>query len=254
MKVIIVDDELNCRILLKTFLKKHCPSAVLVAEAESVATGCRAITNTQPDIVFLDIQMTDGTGFDLLNQVAQVNFKTIFTTAFDRYAIKAFQYSAIHYLLKPIDFRALKEAYQRARTEIILQEKTKQLLRNYEEKTFDTLFLKTEDSFHKIPIHAIEYIQADGSYCVFHLVNRKRILISKPLKEYEQLLPQEDFIRTHKSFLVNINHIQYYNHALGEIVLYNQQKILVSRRNKRTFLTIAATTPTIVIDKTKHPK
>ena len=252
MKIIIIDDEVDCRNLLKAFLKKYCPDITLIVEADSVKTGCQTIIQHQPDIVFLDIKMSDGTGFDLLNQVTELDFKIIFTTAFDNYAIKAFKYSAVHYLLKPIDFRDFKESYHRASTELATQEQNKQFLKNYEENSFDTLFLKTEDSFHKIPLADIEYIQADGSYCSFSVKKQKRILISKPLKEYEQLLPKENFIRTHKSYLVNINHVRHYNPTLGQIVMQNNDIILVSRRNKRSFLTIAATYPSIRID-TRYP-
>ncbi|MFT5822567.1 MAG: two-component system LytT family response regulator [Crocinitomix sp.] len=238
MKIAIIDDEDNCRILIRKHLQIHINNTVDIFEANSVSSGLNLIKTHEPNIVFLDIQMNDGTGFDLLNKIEQLNFKLIFTTAFDNYAIKAFNYAAVHYLLKPIDFSELSNAYDRAFNETNWIDNTRNLLVNYDSGEFNQLSLKTENDFHTVQLSEIEYIGAEGSYCSFAIKGKKPILISKPLKEYAQLLPESDFMRVHKSYLVNINWVQTFHYRSSELVLKSNVKIPVSRRNKKEIMAI----------------
>ena len=208
MKVVIIDDEENCRILLAHKINKYCKEATIVGEASSVKTGINLINEKKPDLIFLDIQMNDGTGFDLLNKIKEIKFKIIFTTAFDQYAIKAFKYSAIHYLLKPLDYIELIDAFNRATKEVNYQEQTKGFLNSYQNGNFDTICIRTEDNLYKLLLSEIELIEAEGSYCIFNLEDKKKIVISKSLKEYEQILPHENFVRVHRSYLINFNFIK----------------------------------------------
>jgi two-component system, LytTR family, response regulator len=236
MNIVIIDDEKHCRELLKAQIERYCIDAKIVGEANGVNTGVTLIKETKPDLVFLDIQMNDGTGFDLLNKTDFDSFKLVFTTAFDEYAIKAFKYSAIHYLLKPIDKDELIDAYLRALHDSLSQAKSKENIINiYEKGEFETISLKTENSIYNINILDIEFIKAEGSYCVFNLENEEKIMISNPLKDYADILPQEIFIRTHKSYLVNLKQIKSFNKNALEIEMKTGKKTFVSRRNKLIF-------------------
>ena len=201
------------------------------------------------DLIFLDIQMNDGTGFDLLNRIENRSFKLIFTTAFDHYAIKAFKYAAVHYLLKPVDYKELAEAMNRVKKEIPNANLTKDFLATYERGKFDTICLRTEDNIHQINLVDIESIKAEGSYCVFHLISKKRIMISKPLKEYVELLPMPTFLRTHKSFLINLDLVEIFNYRSSKLVLNSGETIPVSRRNRSNVLDHVVKSKRIVLKK-----
>ncbi|MFT5823289.1 MAG: two-component system LytT family response regulator [Crocinitomix sp.] len=235
MKIAIIDDEENCSTLIRVHLNRLIKTSFEIRSANGVESGLQLIQTFQPDIVFLDIQMNDGTGFDILNRIESINFKIIFTTAFDNYAIRAFKYAAVHYLLKPVAYSELAESYGRAINESYT-EQTEQLLETYDTGNFSEICLKTESDFHVLKLDEIEFLRAEGSYCHFFLTERKSILISKPLKEYVQLLPSEDFIRVHKSYLVNLSMIEVFNYRSSELLLQSKSKIPVSRRSKAVVL------------------
>jgi two-component system LytT family response regulator len=236
MNIVIIDDEKHCRDLLKAQIERYCPNANIIGEASSVNTGVALIKEKKPDLVFLDIQMNDGTGFDLLNKSNLETFKLVFTTAFDEYAIKAFKYSAIHYLLKPIDKDELIDAYNRAIDDVTSLAKSKENIINiYEKGEFETISLKTENCIYNINILDIEFIKAEGSYCVFNLGNKDKIMVSNPLKDYADLLPEEFFTRTHKSYLINLKQIKDYNNKTLEVEMNSGKRVYVSRRNKLIF-------------------
>jgi len=237
IQIVIVDDEEHCRIVLKNQIVKHCNGASIIGEANGVKSGIELIEKNKPDVVFLDIQMNDGNGFDLLNHFDEISFKIIFTTAFDNYAIKAFKYSAVHYLLKPIDYNELIIAYDRAILEINPQEATKAFINTYKNGTFDTLALKTQKKFYVVNISDIEFIEAEGSYCNHNLVTKDiPIMVSKPLKEYVEILSKTNFVRIHKSFLINLDHVKQFEYPSSEITMNSGKKVMVSRRNKGAFL------------------
>lgn len=235
MNVVIIDDEKHCRELLKAQINRYCENASILGEADGVKSGYDMIANLNPDIVFLDIQMNDGTGFELLNLFKEINFKLVFTTAFDEYAIKAFKYSAIHYLLKPIDSEELAEAYIRASKEITYRESTNNFIKTYKDGSFETLSLKTENCIYNINVSEIEFIEAEGSYCTFHLENNKTIMVSKPLREYAEILPDSIFVRIHKSYLVNLKQIKSYKQSSLKLTMNSGKHTFISRRNKTLF-------------------
>ena len=249
MKIVIIDDEQNCRIVLRDKLLKLDSSIDIVGEATGVETGIDLIQQKQPDLVFLDIQMNDGTGFDLLNKIKFKKFHLIFTTAFDQYAIKAFKYAAIDYLLKPVDFNELTDAVKRVLNETSKRDFTEGFLATYEKGKFDTICLRTEDNIHQIDLVDIESIKAEGSYCVFNLTNKKRIMISKPLKEYVELLPIPTFLRTHKSFLINLDLVDTFKYRSSHLVLHSGETIPVSRRNRSNVLEHVIKSKRIVLKK-----
>jgi len=249
MNIVLIDDEKNCRIVLRDKILKYDSNAIIVGEASGVESGLELILKTKPDLIFLDIQMNDGTGFDLLNKIENRTFKLIFTTAFDHYAIKAFKYAAVHYLLKPVDFQELSEAMDRVQKELPNPNLTKDFLATYEKGKFDTICLRTEDNIHQINLVDIESIKAEGSYCVFHLINKKRIMISKPLKEYVELLPIPAFLRTHKSFLINLDLVETFNYRSSKLVLHSGETIPVSRRNRSNVLDHVIKSKRIVLKK-----
>ena len=251
MNICIIDDEKNCRLVLKDKIKKHIKDARIIGEADGVKKGINLINDFKPDLIFLDIKMKDGTGFDLLSQFDNIDFKLIFTTAFDNYAIKAFKYSAIDYLLKPIDYKELCDAYKKAEIQIAGQQVNKKFLASYQSGKFETICLKTEDDFNEVKINEIESIKAEGSYCIFKLTNQKKIMISKPLKEYVDLLPIPTFIRTHKSYLINVALIDTFNYKSSELVLKSKETIPVSRRNRNNILDLLIKTKGVKIKKTK---
>lgn len=236
MKIVIIDDEMNCRIVLRDKIVKLNSSLEIVGEAHGVESGVDLIQKTNPDLVFLDIQMNDGTGFDLLNKLDNLKFELIFTTAFDQYAIKAFKYSATDYLLKPIDKNELSESLERIRKRKNKLDINSGLLSIYQNGEFDSICLRTEDNIRQVDLKNISFIKADGSYCVFHLMNKDRVVLSKPLKEYAELLPDTVFLRTHKSYLVNMNSIKSFKYKSLMLKLHSGDDVLVSRRNKKMVL------------------
>jgi len=236
MKVVVIDDEQNCRIVLRDKLVRLDPTLKVIGEASGVQSGIALIREKRPDLVFLDIQMNDGTGFDLLNMVKDVSFNLIFTTAFDQYAIKAFKFSATDYLLKPIDKKELLESIERIKSKNQKPNHNNGLLSIYESGDFDSIRLRSEDDIKDVQLTDILYIKADGSYCVFHLSTKDKIVVSKPLKEYADLLLETFFMRTHKSFLVNLHSVQSFHYKSLKLILLSGEEVSVSRRNKKEVL------------------
>lgn len=238
LKAVIVEDELKSRETLAELLSIYCKSVQLVGLADGVKTGISIIRENQPDIVFLDIQMPDGDGFTLLDEFREINFDIIFTTAFDQYAIKAIKYSALDYLLKPIDSEELQNAVRKA--ENSLKERNNSLnvqalMSNLHknEDDFPKIVLSTSSEKYVVRVDEIIRCQSDDYYTHFFLYNGKSIMVSKTLKEYEELLSEYNFIRPHKSHLVNVGHI---SHILKKtqsyLVMSNGDQIPISRRKK----------------------
>lgn len=236
---IIIDDEKNSRETLREMLLRYCRMAV-IGEADGVESGAEAIKNLQPNLVFLDIKMNDGTGFDLLRKIENRNFHVIFTTAYDQYAINAIRYSALDYLLKPIDIEELKTAVERARTEIQKADestndpKVDVLLQNtINTDRLQKIVLSTSEGMHIVEVNDIIRCEADDYYTHVFITGRKPIMISKTLKEIENTLSGNTFVRTHKSHLVNLKFIKtYVKSDGGYLILQNGENVPVSRRKK----------------------
>lgn len=232
IKVIIVDDETRIRTSLIHILKLHYPNAVVVGEAENIVSASEIIKQHSPDVVLLDIKMPGGTGFDLLKQLMPLHFKIIFISAFDNYAIEAFKFSAIDYLLKPVIPSDLVLALNKVSGK--LDEENENLkLRTFvdnlkgEEKK---IILNTQEATYVIPVNEIVRCEADRNYTRFFLNNKKTILVSGGLKEYEELLKPHHFIRPHHSHVVNLNYITKLEKKNNILILKDGSEVPVSIR------------------------
>lgn len=243
IRAIIIDDEPQLRKSLAKLLSVHCPSVTIAGEAESVQSAYIAIQRYQPDLIFLDIRMEDGTGFDLLKKFEKVNFQTIFVTAFEEYAIKAFHFSAIDYLLKPVDPEELIAAVDKLKNIVNgeIEQRTAELLKNISDPGRQTkkIVLRTSDRYHFAEISEILYCESDGNYTSFYLDAGGKIMVSKTIREYEDILLEYGFFRAHRSFLVNLAHISGYDKAEGGyIIMRDNSRIPISSRKREEFMRI----------------
>jgi len=241
LRTIIIDDEHRVRKSLEKLVTRNCPNVRLIAEADGVQSGVKAIKRYHPDLVLLDIKMDDGTGFDMLKQLEPVDFKVIFITAYDQFAIKAFRFSALDYLLKPVDPDDLAKAVGKAE-KLVMHDLNQQLgtlednLQS-QDKSKKKIILKTFDNIHLVKLTDIVYCESQDNYTNFHLMNEKKILVSNTLKEYDEMLSEYGFFRAHKSYLINLIHIDRFEKAEGgSIVLINEIKLPVASRKKDQLL------------------
>ncbi len=235
LNAIIIDDVPQARETLKEDLETYCPQVKIIGEAEGVVSGAKLLRNKKPDILFLDIQMQDGSGFDLLEILPEISFKVIFTTASDAFAIKAFRYAALDYLLKPIDPDLLIEAVQKAETKSAGQEESLELLKEnlQPNHTPRRLALHTSDKIHITEISDIVRCESSGNYTNFHFTNNKKLLVTKTLKEFDKLLDDQGFMRVHQSHLINTSQIQeFVKTDGGYLVMKDKTKIPVSTRKR----------------------
>jgi len=237
LRTIIIDDEPHVRKTLARMVEEECNNVKLLKSADGVKSGLKAINEQNPDLVLLDIQMDDGTGFDLLKKAEPINFKVIFITAFNQYAIQAFKFSAIDYLLKPVDPEDLVQAVNR--TEQIVQQDFSTQLKVLDEnlKTQETkgkkIILRTSETVHLVKVSDISYCESDLSYTQFYLTDGRKILVSKTLREFEDMLKEFGFFRVHKSFLVNFFAISKFEKADGGyLVMENNDRVPVATRKK----------------------
>ena len=242
IRTIIIDDEPNNIETLKQLLVKYCPLIELVGNAENIRTGQALILNTQPDLVFLDIEMPFGNAFELLNNLSPVNFEIIFVTAFDNYAINAIKYSALDYLLKPVNIKELQNAVQKAAERI----KTKNITTKIDTLLFNLsvskpvlqkVALPTLDGLVFVNINELVWLEARGSYTFVYMQDQQKIMVSRTLKEFEDILPFETFSRVHQSYIINHHFIKKYNRGRGgTIEMEDGTTIEVSMRKKDEFL------------------
>lgn len=235
---IIVDDEQAAQITLMKFLQMHCPNVNVVGAADGVEEGLNLLKSKSVDLVFLDIKMNDGTGFDLLKRAENIDFNIIFTTAYDEYALKAFKYSAIDYLLKPIDPLELIDAVGKVSTDNqeTSAERVDTMLEQYQDNKFDKIAIPSVDEFHFIRIADIIRCEASSNYTIIYLTTGKRIVAPKTLKEFEELLTSEGFFRVHQSHLINLSHIQQFLKTKNKLKLSDGSEVEVSRRKKTLFM------------------
>ncbi|MCF8403927.1 MAG: LytTR family DNA-binding domain-containing protein [Bacteroidales bacterium] len=238
-RAIIIDDEFDSRNTIQNILQNYCENISVVAHAENVKQGIQQIRSEKPDVVFLDIQMPDGTGFNLLEELEQINFQVIFVTAFDQYALKAIKFSALDYILKPVDPQQLIDAVAKLKTPEInfetVTNKINTLLVN--KKGFERISLPTFEGYRFISIKDIIRCEADNNYTYFRLQSGENILVTKTLKEYDETLSGNDFVRVHQSHLVNMNFVsRYLKGDGGTIIMSDGSEVEVSRRRKEEFL------------------
>jgi two-component system, LytTR family, response regulator len=221
-KIVIIDDENRTRELIARMIDSFGFDVVTIPEGENVQSGIDAIEKHQPDIVFLDIQMPDGTGFDVIRSIENKTFEVIFITAHEEFAIKAIKFSALDYLLKPIDSAELKAALEKALDTIDEKKESSQfdaLQKNINPTEKRRLVLKTQESVHVVELDQIIRCEADRNYTSFFLKDNKKILVSKTLKDYETLLSGHNFLRVQQSHLVNIDYVDRYDKKNGGAVV-----------------------------------
>jgi|SRR6218665_764415 len=243
MKAILIDDEADGLRTLQKMLEKHCPQVEIAGTAPNAVTGKQRIDQLKPDLVFLDIQMPGKTGLELLADLDTRNFEVIFVTAFNEYVLQALQFSAVDYLLKPVDEDRLIEAVGRAAKRIDEERngtRSEVLLHNLEKAGSPAemrLCLPTLKGFLIVKLSEVIYCEAERSYTIFHLEGGKNLLVSKALIEYEVLLKDTTFFRVHKSFLINLLHVREYQRGEGGMVIMSDKAGLeISRRKKEAFL------------------
>jgi two-component system LytT family response regulator len=244
IEAVIIDDEKNARQAIKQIIEKHFPDISVVGDADDVKSGVELISKISPSLVFLDIKLPDGTGFDILKQFNNVGFSTIFITAYNEHAVKAFKFSAIDYLLKPIDIDELKEAVKKVK-KTHEQQNTKKKIEVFFEninninKEVKKIILKTSESIHLVNVNNILRCESDGNYTKFYFTDRQALFVSKNIKEYYEMLKDYQFFRPHQSHIVNINYIkQYQKQDGGFLIMKDDSTVPVSTRKKDELMKI----------------
>jgi len=243
MKAILVDDEPDGIRTLKKLLELNCPEVEIVATCSNAIVAKQLLEEIKPDVVFLDVRMPGKSGLEMLTEIPEQDFEVIFVTAHNEYMLQALQFSAVDYLMKPVDEDRLVEAVERVKKKLNQVRplgQTETLLHNINKIGSPMemrLCLPTLKGFTIVKLEEIVYCEAQRSYTVFRLVNNKTIMISKPLFDYDKLLNDTIFLRVHKSFLINLLHIKEYMRGDGgTVVMSNGMEIEVSRRKKEMFM------------------
>jgi two-component system LytT family response regulator len=243
MKAILVDDEPDGIRTLKKLLELHCPEVEIAATCSSAIIAEQKLKEIRPDLVFLDVQMPGKSGLDMLAELPEKDFEVIFVTAHNEYVLQALQFSAVDYLMKPVDEDRLVEAVERVKKRLKEEKdglQAEALLHNINKAGSPMemrLCLPTLKGFTIVKLEEIVYCEAQRSYTIFRLVNNKTIVISKPLFDYDRILADTVFLRIHKSFLINLIHVkEYIRGEGGTVVMSNGMEIEVSRRKKELFL------------------
>jgi two-component system LytT family response regulator len=239
IKAIIVDDELNARSLLHHFIEDHCPEIELIAEAEDVKEAVKIINKNEVDLVFLDVEMPNENGFALFDYFNKPSFETIFCTAYSQYAIKAFEVSAVDYILKPIGIAKLKDAVAKVTEKLNRNTKTNNiavLKENLAENKIKKIGIHIGDGIVFMDLNDIFYFEADGSYTTIHHRGGKDLAVKK-IKHFEDLLSSDiRFFRIHRSYFVNITLIKKYSKKDGLSITYDEKILLpISREKKEEF-------------------
>jgi two-component system LytT family response regulator len=241
LRSIIVDDEFKSRESLKALIEKFCDNIQVAAVCQNGDEAIKAIDEHKPDVVFLDIQLQRETGFEILEKLDKIDFEIIFTTAYSEFAVKAFKFSAIDYLLKPIDINELRAAIEKAQKRIVgsISERMAQLAQNLKGNSFRhaRLAIPATDGLVFINVGEILYCEASGNYTNIYMDDSRKFVVSRTLKEYEDLLEEQDFFRIHNSFLINLNSIKKYIRGEGgQVVMSNDKTLDVSKMKKKGFL------------------
>ncbi|MDX1629175.1 MAG: LytTR family DNA-binding domain-containing protein [Fulvivirga sp.] len=241
LNAIIVEDEKHSRETLKNLITEFCEGVTIMGMAENVEQAIREIESKKPDLVFLDIELQTGTGFDVLKALDYLHFDVIFTTAFEHYAIKAIKFSSIDYLLKPIDIDELQQAIDKARQKKGSEKHKDQLellLKNLNHSsTKNRICLSTSDGIEFIQVNDIVLCEANGSYTNFYIEPDQKLVVSKNLKEYERLLEDHQFMRVHNSFLINLGKVKKFVKSEGGYILMNNDKqVSISQGRRDEFM------------------
>ncbi len=239
MNALIVEDEPQAVSALKYELKMNCSDINIIGVAANIKEGVSKIKSLNPELVFMDIQLSDGNSFEILEQINHINFKIIFTTAYSQYALKAIKASALDYLLKPINSKELKSAILKAKkyNETFFLEKIKLFVENNKINQLRKIALHTSEGVNIYEVDNIIKCISEGNYTNIHLKNGSKILVTKTLKDLELILNNQGFERIHHSYLININHlIKYINKDGGYVVMSDKSTLTISQRKKSSFL------------------
>jgi two-component system, LytTR family, response regulator len=244
LNVLIIDDEALSRETIATIITNYCKNAKVIGAAIGIKDGLLAIKELKPDVILLDIQLEDGSGFELLKLAEPISSFVIFITAYEEYAIKAFKTSALDYLLKPVDIEELKTALSKVeeqKSKHTIEAQLNILLTNFSQAASppqQKIVLKTTDQMHILAPNEIVHLESDGNYTKFFLVNKKTILVSKTLKEYEDILDANNFVRIHQSHIVNMMYAARFDKRNGGfLILKDNSSLPVSTRKKDDLIT-----------------
>jgi two-component system, LytTR family, response regulator len=241
-KALIIDDEPRNIRILRNLIGEFCPEIDIVGEAGDANEALTAIRHHKPDVVFLDIEMPYGNAFDLLDKLMPVNFEIIFITAFDTYTLKAFRYSALDYLLKPVDIEELRRAVGRANERVAVKNINQQLANllgnlKVSQPGLEKIALPAADGIIFVNVTNIVRFEANGSYTEVHCNDREKITVTKNIKEYEEVLPTTIFCRIHNSHIINLNRVKKYHKGRGGyVVMDDGTRLEVASRRRDDFL------------------
>ena len=241
LKAIIVDDEPYCCEILAAMLESECTEVEIISICKNADDALAAIRQYSPDVVFLDVEMPKMNGFEMLEQIPEINFHLIFTTSYDQYALKAIRFSAIDYLLKPIDREELKKAVQKVKERILvpIPQQLEILMHKFRHPSspVNKIALPTIEGLQMIPVDTIISCESDDNYSTLQLKGKKKILVTRSLKEMEEILEQHSFIRVHRYYIVNLNEIEkYIKGEGGYLVMSDGTSVDVSRTKKELLL------------------
>jgi two-component system LytT family response regulator len=236
-KAIIVDDEERSRQTLNGLLARYCPEVTVIGEAGSVSEAAELLQKQSPDILFLDINLPDGTGMDVLEHFPQRSFEVIFTTAHNEYSLKAFHYAALHYLLKPISYIQLREAVGRMKTPDTKQAERLQVMHEQLREERKSIVLTSLEGFSVVQIEHIIRCEADSNYTKIFFTSDKPFVASRNLSHFEELLSDIGFVRVHNKHLVNVKHVRHYHRGRGgDVEMSDGSQVEVSVRKKDEFM------------------
>ncbi|MEM8909061.1 MAG: LytTR family DNA-binding domain-containing protein [Bacteroidota bacterium] len=240
LKAVIIDDEINSQEVLFEMVKRYCPEITVLGYAGNVESGINLVRSTQPDLLFLDVEMPGGSGFDILDAFHPLDFRVIFVTGYDQYAVRAIRYAALDYLLKPVDLQELQTAVKRAIQISHTPNESIQFLKSsliQRPEKFEQIVLSDNRKHAVVPVRKILYLEAEGNYITFYLEGEQRQMVINSLNYYEELLSEESFFRIHKSHLVNLRKIISYETGRGgQLQLVNGTKLAIATRRKTLFI------------------
>lgn len=238
LRTLIVDDEEAGRKTLQNLLQEYCPEVQVLGQAQSVAEAIAQIEALQPELVLLDVELRPGSGFDVLKHFHPAPFQVIFCTAFDHYAIRAFEFAAVHYLRKPVDILDLQEAVRRCRKPSSdISEQIGLLINGFRKREIGKVALPTMEGFSFVEVEQIVNLVGEGSYTRFFLLSGEDLLVSRRIGHYEDLFAQDLFFRVHQSHLINLRHItRFVNTKNGRVALSHGREVPVARNRKKDLL------------------
>ena len=243
ISAVIIDDEPGNIVTLTELLKQYCPNVIVEGTASNVVKGFELINQVAPDVVFLDIEMPYGNGFDLLDKLSPVFFEVIFITAFSNYAIQAIKYAALDYILKPVSITELQAAVKKLGNNLTKKNNTRveSLLDNFkhDNKSLKKIALPVMDGYCFESLDSIMYLQSKGAYTDISFKNNPKLLVTRNLKNFEEILPETDFCRIHHSTIINIHYVKkYYKGAGGYVQMEDGETFEISTRRKNLFLSM----------------